>query len=166
MNVGSRPATPEEALDWLTTHVRLDGDCRVWAGTVESTGTPRVWWNLRRHSAQRLLLDLLGRSVHPTDVVWVGCEHRNCMNPEHLRVGSRRTYNQWASKEGRLMSGMRRSLVVAMSRSAHAKLGVTQRNEVIDMRNRGMTQKAIGEVYGVSRSAVSAFLRRWERLDV
>lgn len=144
-------------LDFLSTHVRLDGDCRIWAGCLSHDNTTKVSWNRKAYNAQRLLLTLLGKS--PKARVWATCDNRTCMNPDHLTTGTIGQHNQWMFDTGILPKGRSRAVAIALSRTP--KLGIRAVPQLHKMRAEGLTYVQIGERLGVHPSAVGHLLRRW-----
>lgn len=165
MNPGQRSKTPAEMLAWLTENVRIDEDgCRIWAGAVQQgSGVPVINWHYKRENARRLLATLLGRAPTASQVVYQSCGKGQCMNPEHLRVGSRKQAFQVKARNGAFCSGARRSVVTAIARAPTAKLGIRDRETVLRLREQGETWSAIGQRYGVTGWSVSKCVRSWRK---
>jgi hypothetical protein len=163
---GQSPHSPEEKLDYLRTHVRRDGDCLLWAGALTVRGYPRTVWRREAYLARRLLLQLAGRPMHDGWCVWATCGSKTCMNEAHLRAGSRKQMIRAAARAGCMLSGPRRSLVVAISRARQAKLPITQAATVYRLRAQGETLAAIGARYGVTADAVHKAMKAWKRAGI
>lgn len=160
---GQSPHTPQEKLDYLRTHVRRDGECLLWAGALTVRGYPSTTWRRKKYLARRLLVQLAGRRMPDGWCVWSTCGSRICMNEAHLRTGSRRQMIQAAARAGCMLSGPRRSLVIAIARARQAKLPITQAATVYRLRAQGETFAAIGARYGVSAGAVQKAMQAWAR---
>lgn len=163
---GRQPLTPEQVLDYLRTHVYTDGECLLWAGPFTKQGYPRIMWARTRYMARRLLLELTGRRIRNGEVVWATCGSPVCMTEAHLKISRRGDMVRAHAKQGRMLSGARRSLVVAMSRAPKAKLPITEARTVLELRAQGVTMGKIGERYGVTGGAVSHAIAAWRRAGV
>lgn len=164
MQVGQRAATGAEALRWLRENVRVNEDgCRIWAGTFQRDGYPIVGWQYSKVSARRLLMQLLGHDIDRSKVVFNVCGDRRCMNPAHLRVGSKAEAVAVRVAEGAYLSGAQRSLRSAMGKARTARLPITERHKVIALRAEGWSLARIGRHYGVTGDAVGHAIKAWER---
>lgn len=152
--------TPEQMLAWLTEHVRIDGDCRIWAGR-KRRGLPIVQWRHDRWMARRLLWTLSGRELPHGHMVFDTCGNRGCMNLKHLRAGTRDEMYKVAPRKHSAGIGVKVAIAVA----GRAKLGVRERDSVARMRADGMTFTEIGRRYGVTGCAVSQAVARWSRMS-
>lgn len=150
--------SPEQMLDYLLTHVRLDGACRIWAGSVTSDGMPKIVWRKRGWRAQRLLLDLMGKRTDKLRV-WNLCQNKLCMEPDHVTTGTVAQHLQWEYDTGHRARGRQHALRVALGR--RDKLGVRALPTLRRLRAEGLTYEQIGEQLQVHPSAVGHLLRRW-----
>jgi hypothetical protein len=157
--------TADQVLEHLRTHVRIDPDtgCRIWAGGTTREGYPVVGWQYRKHSARRLMMQLLGRQVTSKQFVWTSCGQKNCLAEDHLRVGSKRQAAAASAKRGAYVTGSQRSLMTALSRVKDARLSIADRHDVWAMICAGDSHRVIGERYGVTASAVGHAMRAWQR---
>ena len=153
--------------EWLRTHVRIDGDCRIWAGTVDASGMPLVCWmpHGKRLRARRVLLELLGRTVPAGAIIWSNCGNPACMTPSHLLVGMRRDMVAWMTAEGRMCRGVPRALASASGRP-NALLSMRNARAVAQAQAEGQTQAQIAAQYGVHQSAVGHAIKRWRKAGV
>lgn len=146
----------------LRTHVYVDDECRIWAGALQG-GYPSHWWAGKRRQARHTLLALAGRPLADGHQVWSTCGNPLCMAEAHLRAGTRRQALQAAAKRGAYPRGVPRTLISAMARAKTARMPVTEAHAVAAMLASGSTIKAIGDRYGVTRSAASIAIKRWSR---
>lgn len=163
-----RHRSKPEMLDWLRTHVRLQDDCRIWAGYTNSAGYPIICWLPRgdRIPARSLMLELLGRKMPPRPVTWSTCGNRLCMEPAHLMVGTRADMVRWISAERRYSTGPARSVAIAIGRAPNARMGMSHARVIAQAIASGSTHQAIAAEYNVDPSAVGHALRRWRAAGV
>ena len=162
---GQRSATPEEALDFLLTHVRVNEDgCHVWAGAVNTSGYPQVCWQRQQYVARRLVFQLQrGRRLTSKFVTWDTCGNPLCMRLEHLRCGTKREMAKQKDVAGGYV-GKVRSLTIARAKARTAKLGIDKRPEVMRLLSEGMARKDIAAKFNVRPWTVSQAIRRWDLL--
>lgn len=151
--------TPEQMLAWLTEHVRLDGECRIWAGR-KRRGLPIVQWRHDRWMARRLLWVLSGRDLPHGHMVFDTCGNHACMNIRHLRAGTRDEMYKVAPRR----HGAGAGITLAIALADRAKMGIRERGAVASMLAQGMTYTEIGRRYGVTGGAVSQAVARWNRM--
>lgn len=156
--------TEQQMLDWLQTHVYLDGDCRLWAGSVHAQGMPVVSWNRKTHLARRLLLQLRGLPVGAR--TWMTCGNERCMALRHMRTGTAAEMLADLGAMGRLHGGPKHALAVSLGRAQTARMGIDKAGEVFAALGRGETSAEIGARYGVTAGAVRVALRKWRRAGV
>lgn len=161
----SRILTREEIRAYLDQHVRVSDDgCMVWAGSTRKGYIPDVQWAGRRYSARRLIMELDGKPVSERQVVYTICGTHNCVNPEHLRIGSRLQMNRAKARHGLSSSGPRHALAIAAGKAARAKIPITERFAIARMRADGMTWAQIADRYGTHISAPHKQLKTWEAI--
>lgn len=155
-----------EMLAWCRENVRIDQDsgCWIWAGSVNVAGYPIVGWKRKSRQVRRLTLELERGTDLGKRVVYATCDCRRCVNPAHLRVASRKVASRESAKKGRYPLGAVRSLAAAVGKARRgARLPVTERNNVLQLRAQGLSYTEIGLRYGVVGDRVRRALRNWER---
>lgn len=160
--MGRRALTANELLDTFRTNVRLDGECRMWAGALRDGYPSHQWLGAHRY-VRRTLLELVGRPVPAQHVVWATCGHTECVAEAHLRTGTRRQMMQAAARRGAFPSGAPQSLRAALARAQTARLPVTRAREAARLRASGATWAQVGAHFGVTGQAACIALTRWER---
>lgn len=158
-----KPATPEQMRLWLLENVRIDGECRIWAGAT-TAGVPTVRWRGHTLSARRLLPKLMGKQIDPIEVVYPHCGNSLCMNPDHLRIGTYKRMAEVYKGMGKWASGPRMSIAVAKARVTRDKIGLANRGAVEKMRAEGRTWAEIGAHFGVSASTAHQASKTWRRV--
>lgn len=170
MHHGSVPLTPEEVLERIRGHVYVRDECRIWAGPVDGRGHPRVGWRRERHSARLLMLKLSGRLPRKDRglVAWTTCADPLCMAERHIVVGTRADMARWMAKHRLSSHGLPHSLAIARSHATRgtARMPMSCRHEVARMRAEGSSWAAIGERYGITKTAARNSYLRWERLGL
>lgn len=163
-----RSRSKAQMKEWLQTHVRLDGDCRIWAGTKTSSGHPLVFWKPRgpRLAARALLLELMGKPLPERPVVWSTCGRPDCMNPAHLIAGTRPQMMAWLTEQENYESSASKRIAIARGRSQNARMGMRHARAIARAMAEGSTHAQIAAQYEVSQSAVGHALKRWREVGV
>lgn len=160
----ARPVLTElQIRQWLLENVRVQDECRIWAGAVDSWGQPVVMWDGKKYKARRLLGEMFGLLTNPEYLSWTSCGDRLCLAPDHQRFGTRQQMCLAMKRRGVYVSGARRSMLSAMGKAKRAKLPITERRTVLRMIADGATHKEVAAKYGVDFTAVSKALKVWER---
>lgn len=166
-STGRKSLTREEMLAWLRGNVYVrEGGCTEWAGAIIGRAYPQIMWHGKRQLARRLLVELEGRPLAATDVVWSTCGNPKCMTSTHILVGPRTDMIKHYAREGRYESGAIHSLRVATGRAANARFGITKAQEVYAMRADGMSTRAIARHFGVHDTTVRQALKAWARCGI
>lgn len=158
-----RVLTEEQMRQWLLENVRVQDECRIWAGAADSLGQPVVMWDGKTYKARRLLGRLLGLLTDTTHLSWTSCGDRRCLAPEHQRYGTMKEMCRAMKRRGVYVSGAHRSMLSAKGRAPNAKLPITERRTVLRLLAEGATHKEIAARYGVHFTAVNKALQSWER---
>lgn len=123
-----------------------DGGCTEWLGWKNNSGYGMIKSSSRPY--KHLLAHRVSYELHHGDIpegmdVMHTCDNKVCVNPEHLRVGTR--------KEN--MEDM-----VAKNRQKTSKLTEVDFERIQDMRTHGLTMREIAKQFGVSRPLISLIL--------
>lgn len=77
----------------LFRHRRIEGDCWLWTGCIDSCGRGKIIFNRRRERVHRIsamlylgyiLTDDRNNQINHKQC----CPNKHCFNPEHLYIGS------------------------------------------------------------------------------
>jgi hypothetical protein len=89
------------------------------------------------------------------DVVMHSCDNRACVNPAHLRAGTQMDNVKDCMAKGRKTAPPR----LDGSLRHNAKLTESDISEIARMRREGMSQRLVGEAFGVKQALISKIER-------
>jgi predicted XRE-type DNA-binding protein len=152
--MAGRPRISE--LERFMSHVHKDDSgCWIWSAYCMKNGYG-LFRNLKKHDlAHRVAYRLFNGLLDNRDVMHK-CDVRNCVNPEHLSLGTRLENMQDAKAKGRVCFGER-----------HGRSKLT--NEQVDLiKKSDKFQKEIALEFGISQSHVSCLKRgsKWQNKSV
>lgn len=151
--------------------VRKTGTCWLWTGAINSCGRGSLNWEGRSKSAHHVGFYLAhGRwpAVRPMEILH-SCDVPTCVNPAHLREGTRAENMQDMVSRGRHLAGRRRFAEKTRGeRHCRAKLTNDQVLEIAFLLSQGHLQRVIAAEFGISREAVTRIKngRNWKHLDI
>ena len=133
---------------------RGDGECWIWQGRINDTGYGSMSVSGRIITAHRAAWVLANGNSDPRLKVCHRCDSPPCCNPAHLFLGTDKDNGRAAVAKGRNKfpdhSG---------ARNPTAKLTAATAREVVALRREGVSQRVLGERFGVSQSTISELLR-------
>ena len=122
--------------------VLIVGSCWEWqACTSQGYGVMRI--NGKKCYAHRLSYEYFNNALKAKECVLHICDNRKCINPKHLRVGSKLDNSQDMVAKKRHPFGSRRH---------NAKL---TEDQIVEIRSDSRPIKVIASDYGVSKATVS-----------
>lgn len=131
-------------------HVQKTPTCWLWQGYCIADGYGSMSVGPKPTAAHRYSFELHKGPVPDGLFVCHSCDVRNCVNPDHLWLGTLSDNNRDMALKGRAASG-----------SVNANSKLTER-DVITIRllmSEGLSNGAIGKRYGVSKSTIWSIKR-------
>ena len=131
-----------------------EAGCWIWMGSTQVRGYGELISNNRKYLAHRASYEAFIGPIPKGMYVCHTCDNVYCVNPAHLFLGTQKQNLQDMKSKGRHLYG---------EKNTEAKLTEAQ---VLQIRNSKLTCKELGELYGVSNSAISAIKRRqrWKHI--
>lgn len=149
MRVGPRPSLSD--VDPFRRRTVVDGECWLWTGATTHNGYGSAWHAGKGVRAHRLAWQLTHGPVARGKFVLHRCDRRQCVNPDHLFLGS-------AADNSKDMVAKRRQ--AAGSRNARAVLGEADVAWIRARVGAGEARAVVARALGVSRSTVSEIASR------
>ena len=135
--------------------VNEETGCWEWAGAAARSGekfvVPVAWWPAARRvvSVLRIAFSLTHAVPLGKRLVWRTCGCETCVNPKHLRAGTRKDWGVWVVK-----SRGARGVPIRKPRPKpeNTKLSPRMAEEI---RASNLTGSALAKQYGVSQTTIS-----------
>lgn len=146
--------------------VDTSGDCWLWTGYLMPNGYGSIRLAGKTHYGHRLSYTIAHGTIPEGMDVCHRCDNRRCVNPAHLFLGTAQENMDDAVQKGRMASGERHGLTKHPERRVRgvthgmAKLGENQVREIRARHERGETQAALAEAFGVSFQNIHLIVRR------
>ena len=137
--------------------------CWLWNGSINQISDYGIFWetHTKAHLAHRLMYELIHGDINNNKVlVRHKCDIRNCVNPDHLELGSHLDNAHDRIKRGR--SNTRKG-------SSHTWAKITEQ-DVLSIRqqyNGGkISQQSLATQFGLSQTAIGQIIRRerWKHM--
>lgn len=145
---------------FLRKTLRVDNGCLEWLGDSSSNGYGRFGMYGRRWYAHRAAYHLFVDQSLPVGEGWAGrcvlhvCDNRLCVDPFHLRYGTKQDNSRDMIAKGRGWTPWRGE------RNKSAKLTEDDVREIRNLLAGGAKQKDLCSRYGISTGAMSAVATR------
>lgn len=123
------------------------GECWKWIG-VKARGYGRISVGGRPTGAHRVAWELAHGKIPSGLFACHKCDVRDCVNPDHLFLGTAKDNSQDCLAKGRLTH-------LVGERASRAKLSDEQVRSIRALLSAGGVQRSIAASYGVSESVVS-----------
>lgn len=146
-----------EVLDYLRPRIEEEGECWIWQQLLDRNHQPKatigyVYSTNVRRWILTCMRGELGKRVASTS-----CGVRGCVNPDHLVATTLRAAIQAAAKRGAHSHPSAIANRTAALRSSSKLAG--RRDEILAMRQQGMSYRAIAEAIGCNQSAIGNICR-------
>lgn len=138
-------------------HVKKTDGCWLWTASLDKRGYGRFYLvGENPKLAHRISLQIHGVDVPDDMCVLHICDNPTCVNPSHLKVGTKHENNTDMANKRRSAHG---------ERNGQAKLTRSQALEILQLRNE-MSSREIAQKYGIAVSTVYSILNgsRWKYL--
>ena len=143
----------QKEIDRLFGRVRKFGDdgCWIWQGACDKAGYGAIKYRGRKINTHRLsLMANLGVSELPKGMdVMHTCNCRQCVNPSHLKLGTRSENMKHAHEDGRGYD-----FIAHGEEHACSKLSESDVREIRRLREKGLSLESIARRYGVAKRTV------------
>lgn len=136
----------ESQVDRFYCSFEQSGDCWLWDGHINDKGYGVFCMNGRKESAHRAAWLLLRGPIHDGLHVLHRCDVRNCVNPDHLWLGTHRDNMRDMSAKGR----------GGTTRGESTPWAVLDEAKVRSILESAESGRALARKYGVSNSTVYA----------
>lgn len=139
-------------------HVKATNNCWMWQGARNEFGHGQSYLNGRLQGAHRVSYQLFKDDIPRTFQVLHSCDVPECVNPDHLRLGSQKENIADCKIRGREHKGYGEN-------GGQAKLLFEQVKSIRQMLISGITGVALAEKFGVGTSTVYSIKngRTWRR---
>ena len=134
------------------------GTCWSWFGRCDERGRGMVWDTRVRKNrlAHRVVWEFYRGEIPCGALLCHTCDNPNCVNPEHLFVGTQKDNMQDASAKGRHRSRLSPDTVPRGEGHWHSRLTAELVRAIRAQRLGGASQQMVADTFGVSRNCVSA----------
>lgn len=142
---------------WEKLKVSSPDECWEWQGTLDKFGYGIISINAGRHYAHRFSYELHFGPIPAGMFICHKCDNPLCSNPAHLFVGDRYDNANDMKAKGRCHLG---------EKHGNAKLTAEDVVEIRKLAATGMTQTALAQQFGVTRSGIASIVQRtcWQHI--
>ncbi len=143
---------------WSKVDVRDQGACWLWVGAIAPNGYGLFFWGRRGRGAHRVAWEIAHGLIPEGLCVLHHCDVKNCVNPNHLFLGTKRDNYQDSKKKGRNAKGEKHGMSKLSEENAQEIRRRYQR------RSKNNNQYTLAQEFGVAQSHISAIINRlWWR---
>lgn len=130
--------------------------CWKWIGASLPRGYGRFYYKGKARYAHRVSLMMFGNVDVPDDkLVMHSCDNPNCVNPDHLSIGTQFDNMRDASKKGRTINPSDWK----GTKNPKSKISDSQRLEIISKSIKGEKNRSIANEYGVTITRVQQIIK-------
>lgn len=143
-NAKKREQTPTLASAfWDKVQKGGENECWKWNGTIGFDGYARLTFKKKQYRAPRVAVMISGRQIKETDHACHSCGNAWCCNPSHIYAGTPSQNNADKIEHGTHRFG------------SQVYCAVLHEENINDIRNSKLSNKKLGEIYGVSATCIS-----------
>lgn len=146
--------TPKRTAEFFKSLNKTDS-CWNWRSSAYWDGYGMFSVNGKQRRAHRVSWEIHNSKIPEGLFVLHRCDNRKCVRPSHLFLGTKKDNSLDMVSKGR-----HRHQVFHGERHPNAKLSDSVIREIRAIANTFLTQKQIGEIYGVSDVLVGLIIRR------
>lgn len=146
---------PNESQKRFWAKVKKTPGCWIWTGAKDSGGYGVCTIGGKNYNTHRLAWEWSnGKKIPPGQVLLHSCDNPSCVRSEHLNPGTQISNVEDRVKKNRSARG---------KDNGRARLKKKDIKKIKSLRNKGWTESAIAQLFGVGRSTVSNILhgRTW-----
>lgn len=138
--------------------VKKANECWLWQGALDQFGYGHTTGSYIGQKNKTLRVHRVSYELHNGKIpdgmnVLHKCDVRNCVNPEHLFLGSQDDNMQDMAKKGR------RKGINCGSENGRAKLTAAKVKEIRELYKTGhFTQMCLARIYGISQAQISTYI--------
>ncbi|MHB1131749.1 MAG: HNH endonuclease [Chloroflexota bacterium] len=159
--------TPEQRFaEKFTTGDSCGDSCWNWEASCDQKGYGQFSFNRTIMHAHRVAWELYCGPIPSGMCVLHRCDNRQCVNPDHLFLGTIADNNHDMVQKGRHSHGAKHALIMAGGTNGCAKLTEVDVREI--RRSAGyLSRSQLAKRFGVSRGNIDLILegRTWKQLE-
>ena len=149
-----------------TIHARCTevGDCWEWQGGTTGTGHPCVRHDGKTVLVRRLVMQLAGRPLRPSDRAMTTCENILCVNEDHLTP---RTHRQVMARQGELGKLSEPARIAKIASTHRARRGKITMDDARAIRASDETHEQAALRYGIHPNRIASIrqYKCWRELE-
>ena len=136
----------KEALERMAKYITVDPDnkCRFWSGGKDWDGYPMFWFEGKTERASRALWKAVHGNIPDGLVIRHKCDNPECLNLEHLELGTPKENTSDALKRGRMVGPV--------------KVNAEKRSLILKLRSQGIPLASIAAQLDISVSSLYNYL--------
>lgn len=142
---------------------KVPGGCWLWKGATNGDGYGHIAVDAagrKLMKAHRLAWELANGPIPDGKCVLHRCDTPNCVNPDHLFLGTQLENMRDCKAKGRLIPASRPRSIPAGENNPNARVTETQVREIRLKARAGVCQKLLQAEYGLSRAGIQRIVSR------